>query len=99
MQWPSVDPATIALITASAFKLFIMLADSMPPPAVNCGYWTRWGYDFIQRAASNGEKVGRVEGQRVVHLPIVDATAEQAGSRVPPITTQETTVDSTTVSK
>ena len=54
--------ATAGLIVAGAFKVFIMLADSMPPPPANCGYWTRWTYDFIQRAASNGEKVGRTQG-------------------------------------
>jgi hypothetical protein len=44
--------------TAGVGKFFLMLADSMPPPPENCGYFFRWFYDFIQKVASNGLKVG-----------------------------------------
>ena len=52
------DSVHVGLIVGIAGKLFIILADSMPPPAANCGYWTRWAYDAIQRLASNSLRVG-----------------------------------------
>lgn len=44
--------------TAGIGKFFLMGADSMPPPPENCGYFFRWFYDFVQKVASNGLKVG-----------------------------------------
>ncbi len=52
------SPADVGMITGIAFKTFIILADSMPAPVEDCGYFTRWIYDAIQKAASNGLKVG-----------------------------------------
>ena len=62
--WPP-DAATTALAVTLVGKAFIMLADSMPPPAANCGYWKRWAYDFMQRVASNSAKVGTTKGDTV----------------------------------
>jgi hypothetical protein len=58
MTLPHIDPTTAALITGLGGKVFIMAAESMPAPPAGCGFWRRWLYDFIQRAASNGDKVG-----------------------------------------
>ena len=50
--------ASTVMAVALLGKAFIMAADSMPPPPPACSYWLRWGYDFIQRAASNSLRVG-----------------------------------------
>ena len=62
--WPP-DAATTALAVTLLGKSFIMLADSMPPPPANCGYWQRWIYDFMQRVASNSAKVGTTKGDTI----------------------------------
>ena len=54
----SLQQVYTALIVGAAGKLFIMLADTMPPPPEDCGYLRRWFHDFVQRAASNSNKVG-----------------------------------------
>jgi hypothetical protein len=54
-----IDPKITASVTAIAFKIFIMAAEALQPPSEDCSYWTGFAYDFIQRAASNGSKVGQ----------------------------------------
>ena len=48
----------VGLIVGVAGKLFIMAADTMPPPPADCSYARRWFHDFVQRVASNSSKVG-----------------------------------------
>lgn len=52
------DTTHVALVVSVAGKVLLDLADSMPPPPADCGYWRRWAYDFIQRVAANSGKVG-----------------------------------------
>jgi hypothetical protein len=54
----TLTPAETAMIVTLLGKWFIMAADAMPAPPANCGYFVRWGYDFIQHLASNSAKVG-----------------------------------------
>jgi hypothetical protein len=63
MTWPS--PEMTATLVTIIGKGFIMFADSLPPPSSNCGYWTRFLYDFCQRIASNSAKVGTAKGDTI----------------------------------
>lgn len=56
MAPPDLSKADIALIVAGVGKFFIEVADSMPPPAPDAGYFTRWFYGLMQKLASNGMK-------------------------------------------
>ena len=72
--FPHMDATSVALVVGFLGKTFIVAADSMPPPPENCGFWTRWAYDFVQRYASNSAKVGESRHQ-----------AKQPSSPVPPV--------------
>jgi len=52
----------VALIVGGAGKIFIEIADSMPPPDPKAGYLVRWAYGFCQKLASNGMKAEAVRG-------------------------------------
>ena len=54
----TMQQVNVALIVGAAGKLFIMAADTMPPPPADCGYLRRWFHDLAQRVASNSAKVG-----------------------------------------
>ena len=56
MEFPSLTSADTALIVAGAGKVFIEIADSMPDPGPNAGYFARWFYGLMQKLASNGAK-------------------------------------------
>jgi hypothetical protein len=61
MSFPMLTPADTALIVAGAGKVFIEIADSMPPPEPGAGYFTRWVYGFMQRLASNSTKAASMQ--------------------------------------
>ena len=44
----------VGLIIGAAGKIFIEIADSMPQPPADAGYFSRWFYAFVQKLASNG---------------------------------------------
>lgn len=61
--------ADVALIVAGAGKIFIEIADSMPAPAPNAGYFVRWLYGFMQKLASNGMKAEAIRTGAEVKTP------------------------------
>jgi hypothetical protein len=58
------DSAQVAMLVTILGKGFIVFADSLEPPPENCGYWTRFLYNFIQRLASNSLKVSTTLEQK-----------------------------------
>lgn len=54
-------------------KFYLILVHSMPPPPANCGFWCRWGYDFMQSSAENLDKIGvaRIKTDLPGTLPVV----------------------------
>ena len=75
----SLQQIDTALVVGAAGKLFIMLADTMPPPPEDCSYLRRWFHDFMQRAASNSSKVGE---SRPLDKPIDTTTRVPAPAEV-----------------
>ena len=70
---PNLTPTDVGLIVAGTGKIFIEIADSMPQPDPNAGYFVRWFYGFMQKLASNGMK----------------AEAARAGVPLPPLGTKQ----------
>ena len=58
---PHLDAGHYSAIMLAGGKAFIMMAETIPAPPANCGFWRRWSYDFLQVAASNSSKVGAVK--------------------------------------
>lgn len=78
-----ISPTEAGLIVGTAGKIFIEIADSMPDPGPDAGYFTRWIYGFMQKLASNGAKA---EAARSGGSVMVVAPNSQVIS--PPVKTQ-----------
>lgn len=57
-----------ALLVAGAGKIFIEIADSMPPLSPTAPYYARWIYGFMQKLASNGLKAQAAQTSSTVTL-------------------------------
>ena len=71
ITFPNLSSTDVGLIVAGTGKIFIEIADSMPMPDADAGYFTRWFYAFMQKLASNGMKAeaARSGGSITVNPP------------------------------
>lgn len=67
----------IGLIVAGSGKIFIEVADAMPPLEPGSGYFARWIYAFMQRLASNGMKAEAARNGSTGPVALPTTTAAQ----------------------
>lgn len=74
------SPTDVGLIVGGAGKIFIEVADSMPDPGPEAGYFTRWFYGLMQKLASNGAKAeaARSGGSVMVVAPKSEVITPEA---------------------